>query len=378
MNATRAQLKSQYKRAKNLLWVEHFREAANTITAGYFDTADLMGIASRETNLDPKWLTKAGDRGHGFGLMQIDKRSFPEFTKSNRWQDARQGILYGARVLMQKWADVEGNAGKRLTVTNSKTGKRYAFTSPRVSGAIAQTVTIAAYNGGRWAMYGYANGGDPDKYTTGKDYSSDVMARARVFRELLAADGMLDLPFSTAAAARPSEKQGAAHDDAASATATQTADTPPSIIPAPTEAIPVQTVATPSDPTPDPPKQEDTLVKIGNRFNALWTAAGATIVAAGTWLTSTPTGIAVGIIGAVVIVGIGYMAINALRANGKEKRDAEERAAREARDLAAKLERERRDHEVQLALIAAAKDKNSNTVVLVPPPVELPNADSQG
>lgn len=205
MNATRPQLKAQYLRAKDRAWTEHFREAANTITQGFFDTADLMGIGSRETNLDPKWITKPGDKGNGFGLMQIDKRSFPEFTSTDKWKDARLGILYGAKVLMQKWNDVQNGAGKRLSVTSSKTGKRSIFTGPVVSGVAAQQVTIAAYNAGRWPMYSYANGNNPDQYTTGKDYSSDVMARARVFRELLGNDGMLDFPSSTAAVQQTAE-----------------------------------------------------------------------------------------------------------------------------------------------------------------------------
>src|SRR3954470_19355806 len=111
MNITRAQLKAQFARAERLGWLPHFHEAAETITKGYFDVADLLAIASRETNLDPKWLKKPGDGGHGFGLMQIDIRSFPEFTASPDWKDARKGILYGAKVLMQKWHDYEQNIG---------------------------------------------------------------------------------------------------------------------------------------------------------------------------------------------------------------------------------------------------------------------------
>lgn len=186
MNATRAQLTAQYKRAKSLLWIEHFREAANTYTPDLFDTADLMAIGSRETNLDPKWLTKKGDNGHGAGLMQIDDRSFPDFTNSTKWKDARLGILYGAKVLRQKWDDLQNTAGKSLKF------KGNSFTGPRVAGIVAQQIAIAAYNSGRAAAYHYSKGRTPDYGTTGKDYSADVMQRAKVFRELLAKDGMLD------------------------------------------------------------------------------------------------------------------------------------------------------------------------------------------
>ena len=186
MNATRSQLKTQYERAKRLGWIPHFREAVATRTKGFFDVADLMAIGSRETNLDPKWLTKAGDHGNGFGLMQADKRSFPKFTQSDAWKDARQGILFGAEVLMQKWHDVQSGIGVKRGAYSSKTKKYSYFVGKDVGqGKEAQQVTIAAYNNGRWPHYAVTNGKDPDTYTTGKDYSADVMARAKVFRELL-------------------------------------------------------------------------------------------------------------------------------------------------------------------------------------------------
>ena len=178
MNATRRQLQTQFDRVVKLGWLAHFEEAAK-ITAGYFDVADLIGIASRETNLDPKWLKKAGDGGHGFGLMQIDIRSFPEFTKSPDWKDARLGILYGAKVLMEKLHDCLHNQGKLVNV------KGRTFTAKKVVGSILQHIVIAGYNNGRWPQYAYATDQDIDRFTTGHDYGSDVMQRAAVFRSFL-------------------------------------------------------------------------------------------------------------------------------------------------------------------------------------------------
>lgn len=185
MNITRAQLSAQYGRVLRLGWLPFFEEAAQ-ITAECFDTADLLGIASRESNLDPKWLKHAGDHGNGFGLMQADARSFPDWIRTGKWKDAREGILMGARVLMGKWLDVESAAGKRVTVRSSKDNRAYRFIAKHVTGAEAQAVTIASYNAGRWAHYAVSKGQSPDTYTTGKDYSSDVIARAAVFRELMA------------------------------------------------------------------------------------------------------------------------------------------------------------------------------------------------
>lgn len=179
------QIRLQFKRAEKLGWLPYFEEAVGAYTHGIFDAADLMAIASRETNLDPKWLKKPGDGGNGFGLMQADRRSFPEFTKGNNWKDARLGILFGAKVLVDKWFDYRNNLSKSLTVTSSKTGKRSSYTNKVASGETAQKIVISSYNCGRWAQYAYAKGQDIDKYSTGGDYAADVMARAVELRKLL-------------------------------------------------------------------------------------------------------------------------------------------------------------------------------------------------
>ena len=181
----KSELGKQFDRAVRLGWLPFFIEAAGFYAAGCFDAADLIGIASRETNLDPKWLKNAGDGGHGFGLMQADCRSFPEWIKSGKWRDAREGILMGAKVLMLKWDDVTHCIGKRTTVKSSKTGTFFTFIGKNVSGAEKQTVTIAAYNSGRWAHYAVSKNQSADKYTTQGDYSLDAQARAVFFRPLL-------------------------------------------------------------------------------------------------------------------------------------------------------------------------------------------------
>lgn len=179
------QLQVQFDRAVRLGWLPYFVEAAKTHTTGYFDAADLMGIGSRETNFDPKWLTKAGDGGNGYGLLQADVRSFPEWIASGKWRDAREGILMGARVLMMKFKDVQYCIGKRNNVRSSKSGTVFTFIGKRVEGAELQKVTIASYNAGRWAHYAVSKGQNADKYTTGGDYSADVIARAEFFRPLI-------------------------------------------------------------------------------------------------------------------------------------------------------------------------------------------------
>ncbi len=371
MNATRRQLRTQYDRAKKLLWIEHFREAANTITVGYFDTADLLGIGSRETNLDPKWLTKKGDNGHGAGLMQIDDRSFPEFTSSTKWKDARLGILKGAEVLMQKWHDMERNFGKRVTIK----GKTY--TGKPASGSIAQAIAIASYNSGRWPQYAYANGTSIDGYTTGKDYSRDVMARAAIFREFLAADGLLDsrkAPVSTApqppTISAPSADANTGNELATATNAVEQPQ-PANLVPPPAVEV-EQVTATNGEPPPPTPAADDWVTKISNRFVAIPAAVLGIIGSIATWATSAPLNLTITLVIVTGVVLGGYMLIHSLRNRGKEK----DEQARKDQERDIQLERERMAHEIQILTLRAAMDPNLNTVRVVPPAVPLANSDN--
>ena len=215
------QIRLQFKRAEKLGWLPYFEEAVGAYTHGIFDAADLMAIASRETNLDPKWLKKPGDGGNGFGLMQADKRSFPEFTKGDGWKDARTGILFGAKVLMQKWEDYRANVGKQAKVKSSKTGKYSTYTGKLAMGSVVQHVVLSSYNCGRWAQYAFAKGQDIDKYSTGKDYGADVMARANEFRSLLAKETFPSTMTTISVAS--STSSAAASTEVSTGTSTETA-----------------------------------------------------------------------------------------------------------------------------------------------------------
>jgi hypothetical protein len=182
-------LKAQWQRARRLGWVKFFVEAEAQYGNGAFCAGDYMAIASRETNLDPKWLTKPGDHGNGFGLMQADVRSFPEWIKSGKWRDAREGILMGARVLAEKLHDARvcelaGLRGKTVIVKSLK-GESYSFIPKVLSDSERHRVSIAAYNCGRWAHYHITKGNGVDRGTTQKNYSEDVLERARYFRAMI-------------------------------------------------------------------------------------------------------------------------------------------------------------------------------------------------
>ena len=157
---TPAALKRQFDAAKQNGWLPFFEDAAKQYD---LPVNILIAIGSRETNLK----NIIGDKGHGFGVMQIDKRYYPEWCASGKWRDAKEGIRMGAFVLRsfrnsaEKW--LPGNYDRARAA-------------------------IAAYNCGRRAFMNYLAHSNPDIGTTGHDYSKDVLARAAVFQQLLEAD----------------------------------------------------------------------------------------------------------------------------------------------------------------------------------------------
>ena len=68
---------------------------------------DFVAIASRETNMR----NIIGDGGHGYGIMQIDDRSFPEWTNSGLWKDVSAAIQKGALVLHSKQQTIRNGQG---------------------------------------------------------------------------------------------------------------------------------------------------------------------------------------------------------------------------------------------------------------------------
>ncbi|XP_065840148.1 lysozyme g-like [Oscarella lobularis] len=122
----------------------------------------ILGIASRESNfgstLKPDGYGKY-DNGNGYGWMQVDKRHHIVDTSSgpsskNHYLQATDILVDSIRVVSNKHSDWE---------------REY-----QIKGG------IAGYNFGPsnvWTKEGI------DKGTTGDDYSSDVLTRAKFFRE---------------------------------------------------------------------------------------------------------------------------------------------------------------------------------------------------
>lgn len=172
-------LRLQFERIVSDGWLQHFFDAS---IASFIPSETLIAIASRESNITQI----VGDGGNGYGIMQIDVRSFPIFVTSNAWKDVRQNIFMGASVLSDKRSDLVLNFDRRISIGPDSKGNHALVDVPRVEHLdMVKRISLAMYNGGRWAIYQYVNYGNPDRTTTGGDYSSDVIEREELFREFL-------------------------------------------------------------------------------------------------------------------------------------------------------------------------------------------------
>lgn len=158
MTPSRSILRRQFLKAQKNGWLLFFADVGKRYR---FAPALLLGIASRETNMS----NVIGDGGHGYSLMQIDNRSFPEWCASEKWKDVHEAIRMGASVLRSKYS--------RATVR-------------KIDKANLLRVAVASYNAGDHAIDDYLRTGNPDRRTTGHDYSRDVLARTEIFRSFLA------------------------------------------------------------------------------------------------------------------------------------------------------------------------------------------------
>jgi hypothetical protein len=167
-------LQRQFHQISGNGWLASFRQAANDYR---FPVEVLLGIASRETNMQ----NIVGNGGHGYGIMQIDDRSFPDWCHSGAWRDAGAGIRTGALVLDARREQVRSGQGKALNVGGTP------FIGTAVPDDELLRIAVAAYNSGLWAYCSFSEGRDPDTRTTQGDYSADTLKRASYFRGLLGA-----------------------------------------------------------------------------------------------------------------------------------------------------------------------------------------------
>lgn len=162
---TEEDLRTQYTLAQTYGWVETIRAVTRDTR---WSVAMILGIASRETG--SVWDTHpygamVGEHGHGYGVMQIDERQWPDFCHGDAWKKV--------------WA----NISQALHILDEKSAYLLLHGIPA---NLAPRGTIAAYNCGEGnVVNAIRQHKDVDTYTTHSNYGSDVVARSAVFQRFL-------------------------------------------------------------------------------------------------------------------------------------------------------------------------------------------------
>uniref|UniRef100_A0A8D0H039 Lysozyme g n=1 Tax=Sphenodon punctatus TaxID=8508 RepID=A0A8D0H039_SPHPU len=122
----------------------------------HVEPAVIAGIISRESHAGTALKDGWGDRGNGFGLMQVDKR----FHKIVGTFDSEEHITQGTEILCSMIRDIQKKFPKWTQEQQLKGG-------------------ISAYNAGIKNVQSYDR---MDIGTTKNDYANDVVARAKFYK----------------------------------------------------------------------------------------------------------------------------------------------------------------------------------------------------
>lgn len=162
MSWKKEDLAAQYARVKAAGWLDYFSQSADTHN---FDMEELLAIGSRETSLQNIKGDFRGGIYHGYGVMQVDISTDPDFCHTWTPDKVQASIERGTQIL----------AGKRAYLA------QHHVTDPKDY--------FAAYNCGQGVVaFAALHHQDPDIHTTGGDYGRDVCARRDIFAGLLDAD----------------------------------------------------------------------------------------------------------------------------------------------------------------------------------------------
>ena len=157
-----ADMQAEVHRAKATGIVDLIVAAAK---AHGLDPAFALAIGSRENDL----VNSLGDANHAVGVMQVDRRSWPEAQQAyvdGSWETHPAALI---------------DTGCQILEDNLSWAKR-AY--PNYDDDQHLKIAAAAYNGGcKTAMDGIREG-DCDKFTTGRNYGSDVMGRMALLKQL--------------------------------------------------------------------------------------------------------------------------------------------------------------------------------------------------
>lgn len=152
---------------KDLPYLEKLRPLIEAVAESFeLEPAVVAAVISRESG-GGRLLGKngcppdTGDQGHGRGLMQIDDRWHQSFLAiPGFWRRPPANLAYGCYLLQENLQAVTG-------------------TWPRLSYAYRLRAALAAYNAGLSRVFACLRAGkDVDLFTSGNDYSRDVLRRA--------------------------------------------------------------------------------------------------------------------------------------------------------------------------------------------------------
>lgn len=171
MTATRAQLVMQLDNIRHNGLLDLLKAAAE---ASGLPLSYVVAIASRETNCTNELGDLQGGQFHGVGILQGDIQH-PEVK---RWRD--DGSWKSDPHIVINWCVALLAAGVKEV--------RAAWAGDIIGGDEVLKCAASGYNCGVERALAGDDAGDSDLHTTGKDYGQDVMARKKVFDQLLAAN----------------------------------------------------------------------------------------------------------------------------------------------------------------------------------------------
>ena len=165
---SKAVLRTQLKRLRDTGFAQKLKQQAEArgLTPPFY-----FAIASRETNCRNILGDIQHGEAHGVGIVQIDiqHQIARKARDTGTWKTNPDPLLeFGAKLL----ADNIKKAKQKL---------------PNLTAQQQLKAAASGYNCGMVSAINGANQGNSDLHTTGHDYGRDVMARAAIFEELIAA-----------------------------------------------------------------------------------------------------------------------------------------------------------------------------------------------
>ena len=162
----KATLRTQLRRLRDTGFAQKLEQNAEDhgLPAPFF-----FAIASRETNCRNILGDVVHGEAHGVGIIQIDiQHPIARKARDNgTWKTNPDPLIdFGAKIL-------EDNI------------KRARQKFPSLDARQRMKIAASGYNCGMGNAIKGENQGDSDKFTTGRDYGRDVMARAAIFEALI-------------------------------------------------------------------------------------------------------------------------------------------------------------------------------------------------